>query len=73
MKITPEVKVKVGNVVKAQARKLSVKYTVDSYFECLPAGDDDTLIKAMSDGIREGLYEDVLFGMVLLDAGIFVV
>ena len=69
----PEINIETIGVIKAKVRKLTVKYTVDSDMEILPAGDDDALIKAMAKSIEAEMYEEILFMIPLREAGIFVI
>ena len=69
----PEINIETTGVIKAKARKLTVKYSIESDMEILPISDDDALIKAMAKSIKTEIYEEMLFMIPLREAGIFVI
>lgn len=69
----PEINIETIEAIKTKARKLTVKYSVDSDMEILPAGDEDALIKAMAKSMEAEIYEEMLFMIPLREAGIFVI
>ena len=71
----PEINIETIAAIKTKARKLTVKYSVDSDMEILipTAGKEDALIKAMAKAMTAEIYEEMLFMVSLREAGIFVI